>query len=136
MGVGDIQGRDFVTPTTTAVENGSVNNYSFQKQQLQAPEVENSLEDNYPVKSNGSVNALQDRLTSVEEPVGEPQKHTYASIVCNSSLAALTKYNLPNCPCTDFLSLLFLEVASSERAVCTTISTKRAATCHKKSNTF
>ncbi|KAL7618052.1 nuclear transport factor 2 isoform X1 [Lactuca sativa] len=81
MGVGDIQGRDFVTPTTTAVENGSVNNYSFQKQQLQAPEVENSLEDNYPVKSNGSVNALQDRLTSVEEPVGEPQKHTYASIL-------------------------------------------------------
>ncbi|CAH1441335.1 unnamed protein product [Lactuca virosa] len=81
MGVGDIQGRDFVTPTTTVVENGSVNNYSFQKQQLQAPEVENSLEDNYPVKSNGSVNALQDRLTSVEEPVGEPQKHTYASIL-------------------------------------------------------
>ncbi|KAL4561180.1 hypothetical protein LXL04_033343 [Taraxacum kok-saghyz] len=75
----NIQGRDYVQPTTVE-ENG----YSFHEQQLQVPEVENNLEDNYPVQSNGSVkNSLQDRLAPVEEPVGEPQKHTYASIVCN-----------------------------------------------------
>lgn len=76
MPAGDIQTRDFVPPTT-AVENGSMNNYRFQEQQLQAPEAESILEDNYAMQSNGSVqnsvNALQDHLTPVEEAVGEPQ---------------------------------------------------------------
>ncbi|KAI3511484.1 hypothetical protein L1887_18638 [Cichorium endivia] len=81
---GDIQARDFVPPTTVEV-NGQVNSYSFQEQKLQVPEAENTLEDKYPIQSNGSVkssvNVLQDRLTPVEVAVGEPQKHTYASIL-------------------------------------------------------
>lgn len=81
---GDIQARDFVPPTTVE-ENGQVNNYSFQEQKLQVPEAE-ILEDKYPIQSNGSVknnsvNAQQDRLTPVEEAVGEPPKRTYASIL-------------------------------------------------------
>ncbi|KAK9068738.1 hypothetical protein SSX86_012853 [Deinandra increscens subsp. villosa] len=85
---GDIQARDFVPPTTV-VENGTANNYSFQEQQLQAPRAESVLENSYVVHTNGSGqnpgNALED-YCAVVEPVGEPQKHTYASIVCNSSL--------------------------------------------------
>ncbi|KVI00416.1 putative G3BP-like protein isoform X2 [Cynara cardunculus var. scolymus] len=84
MAANDIQARDFVPPTT-AEENGPVNNYSYQEQQLRAPEAESILEDNYAVQSNGSVqnsvNAPQDHLAPVEEAVGEPQKHTYASIL-------------------------------------------------------
>lgn len=84
MPANDIQARDFVPPTT-AEENCPVNNYSYQEQQLQAPEAESVLEDNYAVQSNGSVknsvNSPQDHLAPVEEAVGEPQKHTYASIL-------------------------------------------------------
>lgn len=95
------------------------------EQQLQTPEVESIREDNYAVKTNGSVqnsvNALQDHLTPVEEVVEEPQKHTYASIVCNPSLAAiLTHFTyVVFFFQTDFLLLLFLEVASRKRVFCT-----------------
>ncbi|KAK9058424.1 hypothetical protein SSX86_023266 [Deinandra increscens subsp. villosa] len=81
---GDIHARDFVTPATV-VENGTVNNYSFQEQQLQSPGNESIREDNYAVQTNGSVkksvNALPDHMNPVVEVVGEPQKHTYASIL-------------------------------------------------------
>nr|XP_043609456.1 nuclear transport factor 2-like [Erigeron canadensis] len=78
---GDVQA--FVPPTTVA-ENGNVNNYSFQEQQLQVPESESVLKDNYAAQTNGSVPntlKLQDHSTPVVEVVGEPQKHTYASIL-------------------------------------------------------
>lgn len=102
MSSGDIQGRDFVPPTS-GKENGTMNNYSFQEKQLQSPEAESIREDNYAVKTNGSVqnnvNTLQDHLTPIEEVVGEPQKHTYASIVCNSYLPPIIntfyKYSCP-----------------------------------------
>ncbi|XP_071720603.1 nuclear transport factor 2-like [Rutidosis leptorrhynchoides] len=84
MASGDMQARDFV-PTTTLAENGNVNGYSFQEQKLQATEPESIHKDNYATQTNGSVpnsvNALQDHSTPVVEVVGEPPKHTYASIL-------------------------------------------------------
>ncbi|GJZ18993.1 putative G3BP-like protein isoform X1 [Tanacetum coccineum] len=82
MSADDIQARDYVPPTT-AEENGTVNNYTFQEQQ--DPVTENIHEDNYAMQTNGSVqnpvSALNNHSTPVEEVVGEPQKHTYASIL-------------------------------------------------------
>uniref|UniRef100_A0A5B6ZLU3 G3BP-like protein n=1 Tax=Davidia involucrata TaxID=16924 RepID=A0A5B6ZLU3_DAVIN len=83
---GEIQAREFVAAPNIE-ENGQVDNYSFPDQRLpQVPEAENILEDNSAVQSNGSLqstmNPVQEHLSApVEEPVGEPQKHTYASIL-------------------------------------------------------
>lgn len=80
---GEIQAREFVAPSEVK-ENGLVDNYSFAEQQLQQiPESEHMLENNAAEESNGyTVNAVQDHLPpAVEDPVGEPQKHTYASIL-------------------------------------------------------
>ncbi|XP_059447754.1 nuclear transport factor 2-like [Corylus avellana] len=83
---GEIQAREFVAPTEVK-ENGLADNYSFSEQRLQqVPESEHMLENNASEESNGllqnTVNAVQDHLPpTVEEPVGEPQKHTYASIL-------------------------------------------------------
>lgn len=98
---GDIQPREFVSPANIK-ENGPVNNFSFPEQRLQqVPEAENIIEDNFPVQSNGSLqssmNPVQERISSpVEEPTGEPQKHTYASIVCKSSFT-YQHYGLFDC---------------------------------------
>lgn len=84
---GEIQSREFVA-SADAKENGPVDNYSFPEQRLpQVPESDNIQEENSGEESNGSlqntVNTVQDHLpANVEEPIGEPQKHTYASIVC------------------------------------------------------
>ncbi|XP_076961178.1 nuclear transport factor 2-like isoform X1 [Bidens hawaiensis] len=79
------------------VENGAVNNYSFQEQQLQASGAESVLENGYVGQTNGSiqnsVNALQDNMAPVEEVVREPQKHTYASI-----LQAAKGHSAPSAP--------------------------------------
>ncbi|KAJ0612497.1 putative Ras GTPase-activating protein-binding protein [Helianthus annuus] len=92
MSGSDIHARDFVQPAAV-VENGTANNYGFQEQQLQAPVAESILEDSYAVQTNGSVqnsvNVLQNHMTPVEEVVEEPQKHTYASIVCISFSQAI-----------------------------------------------
>lgn len=85
---GDIQGREFVA-TSSVEENGPIDNYSYSDERLHTgPETDNILEDNFAVQSNGSlqnaVNSVQDHLSlPIDEPIGEPQKHTYASIVCN-----------------------------------------------------
>ncbi|EEF34021.1 Ras-GTPase-activating protein-binding protein, putative [Ricinus communis] len=83
---GEFQAREFVAPAD-AKENGlPVDNYTFQEQQLhQAPESENvreenSIEANGPLQKTGS-SAQDQLLASVDEPIGEPQKHTYASIL-------------------------------------------------------
>lgn len=104
---GEIQAREFVAPSEVK-ENGLVDNYSFAEQRLQQiPESEHMLENNAAEESNGyTVNAVQDHLPpAVEDPVGEPQKHTYASIVCTKS----TNYPYmrdPFTPGTDFLFFL------------------------------
>lgn len=91
---GEIQAREFVAPVNT-VENGPVDRYSFPEQRLQqVTETENIPEDNSGEDSNGSlqnaVNALQDLPPSpVDEAVGEPQKHTYASIVWINSFSSI-----------------------------------------------
>lgn len=83
---GDILGREFVLPVDIK-ENGPVDKYSFLEQQLQqAPESENILEHSSVQESNGSllhtVHTVQEHVApSNEEPVGEPLKHTYASIL-------------------------------------------------------
>uniref|UniRef100_A0A0V0IID8 Putative ovule protein n=1 Tax=Solanum chacoense TaxID=4108 RepID=A0A0V0IID8_SOLCH len=83
---GEIQAREFADAPKIE-DNGPVNNYSFPEERLQhVPEAENILEDNFAVQSNGplqsTINAVQDHLSCpVEEPVAEPQKHTYASIL-------------------------------------------------------
>ncbi|KAH7521997.1 hypothetical protein FEM48_Zijuj07G0091100 [Ziziphus jujuba var. spinosa] len=82
---GEIHTREFVPPDVK--DNGPVDNYGFVEQRLQqVSESENILEENAADQSNGSlqntVNSVQDHLpSSVEEPVGEPQKQTYASIL-------------------------------------------------------
>ncbi|KAK4356951.1 hypothetical protein RND71_022561 [Anisodus tanguticus] len=82
----EIQGREYAAAPEIE-DNGPVDNYSFPEEQLQhVPEAEKILEDNFAAQSNGSlqntINAVQDHLSSpVEEPVAEPQKHTYASIL-------------------------------------------------------
>ncbi|KAK8623829.1 hypothetical protein V6N13_065192 [Hibiscus sabdariffa] len=83
---GDIHGQEFLAPVS-AKENGLVGKYGFLEQQLQqAPESESIVENNCVHESNGSflhlVNTVQEHVPpAVEEPVGEPQKRTYASIV-------------------------------------------------------
>ncbi|NP_001242133.1 Nuclear transport factor 2-like [Glycine max] len=82
----DIQARDYVA-TNEVKENGVVDNYGFSEQRMQrAPDSEHIREDNAVEESNGSlqssVNAVQDHApASPDEPAGEPQKHTYASIL-------------------------------------------------------
>ncbi|KAF5465850.1 hypothetical protein F2P56_015817 [Juglans regia] len=83
---GEIQARELVAPTEVK-QNGIVENYSLAKQRLQqVPESESILENNFAEESDGwlqnTLNSVQDQLPPmVEEPVGEPQKHTYASIL-------------------------------------------------------
>ncbi|TKY53657.1 putative G3BP protein [Spatholobus suberectus] len=83
---GDIQVRDYVA-TNEVKENGVVDNYGFSEQRMpRAPDSEHIREDNAVEDSNGSlqcsVNAVQDHVpASPDEPAGEPQKHTYASIL-------------------------------------------------------
>ncbi|GAV86577.1 NTF2 domain-containing protein/RRM_6 domain-containing protein [Cephalotus follicularis] len=83
---GEIQAREFVSPADVN-EIGPNDNYNFPEQQLQQlPESENILDEKSSEEVNGSVqdtvNALHDHLpTSVDEPVGEPLKRTYASIL-------------------------------------------------------
>ncbi|XP_021897021.1 LOW QUALITY PROTEIN: putative G3BP-like protein [Carica papaya] len=83
---GEIPGREFVA-CADVKENGPVDNYNLPEQPLQQPlESENIVENNCADETNGSVtntvNAIQDYLlASVEESVGERQKHTYASIL-------------------------------------------------------
>ncbi|CAA2964658.1 G3BP isoform X2 [Olea europaea subsp. europaea] len=89
---GDFQPREFMAPAKIE-ENGPVNSYTYPEEQLhQVPETEKILEDNCAVQSNGSlqgpINSVPDRLASpIEEPVVEPQKHTYASIVAKGQSA-------------------------------------------------
>ncbi|KAA8527816.1 hypothetical protein F0562_035315 [Nyssa sinensis] len=84
---GEIQSREFVAASNIEENDFTVDNYSFPEQRVQqAPEAENILEDHSAVQSNGSLqsltNPVQEQLSaSVEEPAGEPQKHTYASIL-------------------------------------------------------
>ncbi|KAL2325954.1 hypothetical protein Fmac_025012 [Flemingia macrophylla] len=83
---GDIQARDYVA-TNEVKENGVVDNYGFSEQRMQrAPDSEHIREDNAVEESTGSLqssmNAVQDHVpASPDEPAGEPQKHTYASIL-------------------------------------------------------
>lgn len=82
---GEVQAREFA-PTSDVKENGLVDNYRVPERSQPVPESESALEANQPAESNGSVqnvvNASQENSpTSVDESVGEPQKHTYASIV-------------------------------------------------------
>ncbi|KAI3459555.1 hypothetical protein Pfo_016218 [Paulownia fortunei] len=83
---GDIQSREFVAPAKIE-DDGPVNNYNYSEEQIeQVPETEKILEDNFAVQSNGSLqgtmNSVPDHFSSpIEEPVMEPQKHTYASIL-------------------------------------------------------
>ncbi|KAJ7955488.1 putative Ras-GTPase-activating protein-binding protein [Quillaja saponaria] len=83
---GDVQAREFMAPAEVK-DNGPVDNYSFPEQHLQhVPDSEHIVDENIAEESNGSlqstVNAVQDNLpASVDETVGEPQKHTYASIL-------------------------------------------------------
>ncbi|XP_014514711.1 putative G3BP-like protein [Vigna radiata var. radiata] len=83
---GDIQARDYVA-TNEVKENGVVDNYGFSEQRLQrGPDSEHIREDTAVEESNGSlqssVTAVQDHVpASPDQPAGEPQKHTYASIL-------------------------------------------------------
>ncbi|KAL6970619.1 hypothetical protein U1Q18_030314 [Sarracenia purpurea var. burkii] len=87
----ETEGWEFVAPVDVK-ENGQVDNYNFSEQQMQnTPEAESILEDNF-TRSNGllqnSMNPVLDHMSvPIEETVGEPQKHTYASIVAKGQSA-------------------------------------------------
>ncbi|XP_057459534.1 nuclear transport factor 2-like isoform X1 [Actinidia eriantha] len=81
----ETQAREFVSPADIK-ENGPVDTYSFSEEPLQhIPEAESILDGTF-AESNGSLENSVDRVPDhlsapVEEPVGEPQKRTYASIL-------------------------------------------------------
>lgn len=83
----DMQAREFV-PTNEVKENGVADNYGYSEQRMQhVSDSEHIREDNTAEESNGSlqatVNVVPEHVSaSAEEPSEEPQKHTYASIVC------------------------------------------------------
>ncbi|KAI4318175.1 hypothetical protein L6164_025978 [Bauhinia variegata] len=83
---GEIQAREFVA-TNEVKENGVVDNYGFSEQHVQqVPDSEHIQDDNAVEERNGSLqstaNAALDNVpSSAEEPAGEPQRHTYASIL-------------------------------------------------------
>ncbi|XP_073048840.1 nuclear transport factor 2-like isoform X1 [Primulina eburnea] len=83
---GDFQSREFLA-TGIIEENGPASSFKYPEEQLQqVPDSEQVLEDTFDVQLNGSLqgtmNSVPDHLFSpVEEPVVEPQKHTYASIL-------------------------------------------------------
>lgn len=84
---GEIHTREFVARDVK--ESGPADNYGFVEQRLQqVAESESILDENSADQTNGSlqntVNSLENQPSlSVEESIGEPQKHTYASIVCS-----------------------------------------------------
>lgn len=98
---GETQAREFVVPADVK-ENGRLDDYSYSEQQLQhIPEAESILEDNF-AQSNGSLQSSMDPVPEllsapVEEPVGEPQKHTYASIVCTFKSRLIQKVSIAYC---------------------------------------
>ncbi|KAK8671007.1 hypothetical protein V6N13_037618 [Hibiscus sabdariffa] len=77
---GDIQGRELVAHVDVR-ENGPVDKFSLSEQLHQAPESESIVDNSSVQESNGAllltVNTVQEHVP----PVGEPQKHTYASIL-------------------------------------------------------
>ncbi|KAJ4840270.1 hypothetical protein Tsubulata_024966 [Turnera subulata] len=97
----EIHARDFVAPPDVK-ENGPVDNYSFPEQRLQqVPESENILEEHVVEEVNGSLqnsgSTVQDHLpASVEESAGEPQKHTYASILLAKGQSATSVNSQPS----------------------------------------
>ncbi|MBA0813199.1 hypothetical protein Gohar_027071 [Gossypium harknessii] len=80
----DIQRREFVAPVDVK-ENGPVDNYTLSEQLQQVPESESLVDKSSVRESNDSllhtVNTVQEHVPPVEEPFGEPQKHTYASVL-------------------------------------------------------
>lgn len=84
---GEIHSREYVNSPSDVKENGPVDNYGFTERLQQVSEPENILEDNSADQPNESlqntVNSLPEHFSSVDDQVGEPQKHTYASIVCS-----------------------------------------------------
>jgi len=89
MMTGGMQARDYVPPGDIK-ENGTVDKYSLAEQRVKpAPEVESVIEENSGEQSNGFLESTvhpvqEDPLPPppIEESVEEPQKHTYASVVC------------------------------------------------------
>lgn len=88
MSAGDIQSREMIAPAKVT-EDATVNDYRRPEELIhQIPETEEILEDNFEVHSNGAFqetdNIAHDLFFGpMEESIVEPQKHTYASIVCN-----------------------------------------------------
>eukprot|EP00262_Sarcandra_glabra_P009559 TRINITY_DN2398_c0_g1_i1.p1 TRINITY_DN2398_c0_g1~~TRINITY_DN2398_c0_g1_i1.p1 ORF type:complete len:477 (-),score=98.97 TRINITY_DN2398_c0_g1_i1:293-1723(-) len=83
---GDIQAREFLASDPVA-ENDPVDKYNIPESQQQISEVDNVVEETVVEESAASfpdsLNAVMEppHPAPVEEPVGEPLKHTYASIL-------------------------------------------------------
>ncbi|KAL7124159.1 hypothetical protein ABFS83_14G029200 [Erythranthe nasuta] len=88
---GDIQPHEFAAPSKIE-DDDEIHNYNYTEEHIQQMPEEHILEENFALHSNGSLsgptNYVPDRLSSpFEEPVSEPQKHTYASIVAKKQPA-------------------------------------------------
>lgn len=95
---GEIQTREFAAPADVK-ENGQAEKYNFPEQRLQhIPQTENILEEDSAEESNvllqNAVNNVQDPPpVPVDEPREEPQKRTYASIVCTAFISSVGLYH-------------------------------------------
>ncbi|XP_039029695.1 nuclear transport factor 2-like [Hibiscus syriacus] len=107
---GDIRGQELLA-SVNAKENGLIDKYSFPEQQLrQAVESESIVENSCGHESNGSllhtVNTVLEHMPPpVEEPVVEPPKQTYASIVAKGqpapSVVSQVSVNMKTPPASD-----------------------------------
>ncbi|GMH08280.1 hypothetical protein Nepgr_010120 [Nepenthes gracilis] len=83
---GELQIREYLTPVDVK-ENGTVDKYPLPEQRLQqVPDAENILQDLSGEQTNcfldNAMNVVHEVPPSpIEESAGEPQKHTYASIL-------------------------------------------------------
>lgn len=88
----DISTEDFISTPVPADENNSPDNYSVSGEPNQTPdpdEIVDETPEELPTSSFSSVpKDVQDSPAPIEEPVGEPPKHTYASILRTSKAQA------------------------------------------------
>ncbi|KAK8935465.1 hypothetical protein KSP39_PZI012872 [Platanthera zijinensis] len=82
----DIPTEDFMSPLLPAADDNSDNDFSISEQPIQAPLLDESVDETHAELSiclfSSLSNALQDQQPSLaEEPAVDPPKHTYASIL-------------------------------------------------------
>ncbi|GAB4851337.1 hypothetical protein Ancab_030730 [Ancistrocladus abbreviatus] len=98
---GGLQSREYMAPVDIK-ENGTVDKYPLPEQRMQqVPNTDGIVQDNPGEQTNGflenTMNAVQEvPISSIEESVGEPQKHTYASVLRAKGQSGSSAMPLPS----------------------------------------